>query len=434
MSVPSEASSIEIPLIHRDSSRNPESSSARCGRSLTITASIFVLFALVGCGPSEEDLAVVDYIYSQPDRIDDGFEIGSLADANLDVTALGKAVENIGSGKYGEIHSLLIYRNGKLVFEEYFPGHDYLWDGPYFHGNVINWDIDRRHNIHSDGKSITSACIGIAIDQGFIGSVDDSIFDYLPEYQHLNTDGKDQITIEHLLTMTSGLEWDEWGSSYSETTNDVIALWVNCDDPVECILEKPLISEPGTAFTYSGGNMIVLGEIIKNATGRDIEAFSWEYLFDPLEIETPPWRWINDSGVIYAGGDQLLTPREMLKFGVTYLNGGVWEGRQIIPFEWVANSAKPHDGPDNTWLNHLLRPIPPGEGTWGRRGYSYSWWTHEFSHRDVNFPTYWAGGWGGQKIIVLPQQDAVVVFTGANYSSADNTTKILTKYVIPAFR
>lgn len=388
-----------------------------------------ILVILTGCGSEP----IHAYSYRQPEQVDDGFEVGSLAQANIDVNLLESAVDEIKGGKYGEIHSLLIYKDGKLVFEVYFPGHDYQWDSPNFHGNWVTWNVDRRHNIHSAGKSITSACIGIAIDQGFIESVAQSIFDYLPEHQHLNTAGKDQITIEHLLTMTSGLEWDEWGTSYSNESNDIIALWFDCEDPIACILERPLISEPGTKFTYSGGNIIVLGEIIKNATGMDIEAFSWQYLFKPLGIETPPWRWIGDTGVIYAGGDQQLTPREMLKFGVTYLDGGAWNGQQIVPKSWVKNSATPYSGSDNRWFNHPLRPIPPGDDTWGWRGYSYAWWTHEFSHAGVKIPAYWTFGWGGQKIVVFPDKNAVVVFTGANYTSADATAKILVKNVIPAF-
>ncbi|MEJ2304703.1 MAG: serine hydrolase [Anaerolineales bacterium] len=384
---------------------------------------------IVGCGSHLS----IQYTYRQPEQLNDGFEVGSLAQVNMDVNLLESVVDDIKDSKYGEIHSLLIYKDGKLVFEEYFPGHDYQWDGLNFHGDWVNWDVDRRHNIHSAGKSITSACIGIAIDQGFIESVDQSIFDYLPEHQHLNTAGKDQITIEHLLTMTSGLEWDEWGTSYSDENNDVIALWVDCQDPIACILERPLVSEPGTKFTYSGGNIIVLGEIIRNATGMDIEAYSWQYLFEPLGIETPTWRWIGDTGVIYAGGDQQLTPREMLKFGVTYLDGGIWNRQQIVPESWVENSAVPYSGPDNRWFNHPLRPIPPGDNTWGARGYSHAWWTHDFSHAGKIIPAYWAFGWGGQKIVVFPDQKAVVVFTGGNYTSADATTKILVKYVIPAF-
>lgn len=373
-----------------------------------------------------------NYSYRQPAQLDDGIEVGSLAEVSLDEQLLGSMVEDIENGEFGEIHSILIYMDEKLVFEEYFPGHDYQWDGPDFHGAWVNWDAGRRHNVHSVGKSITSACVGIAIEQGFIESVDQSIFDYLPDHQYLNTNGKDKITIEHLLTMTSGLEWDEWGSSYSSADNDVIGLWFDCTDPIACILEKPLVSEPGKRLNYSGGNVIILGEIIKNATGLDIEAFSWQFLFEPLGIETPPWRWIGDTGVVYAGGDQQLTPREMMKFGVTYLNDGAWDGHQVIPAGWVENSAAPYSGPENTWLNHPLNPIPPGDNAWGKRGYAYSWWTHEFSHAGRKIPAYWAFGWGGQKIAVLPDQNAVVVFTGESYVSADATTQVLINNIIPA--
>jgi CubicO group peptidase (beta-lactamase class C family) len=387
-----------------------------------------VALLLISCGSDPSG----QYTYRQPETVDGGLDVGTLEEVSMDQALIESAVDDISGGKYGEVHSLLIYKDGRLVFEEYLPGHDYLWDGPDFHGAWVNWDRDREHNIHSAGKSITSACIGIAVDQGFIDSVDQSIFDYLPQYQYLNTAGKHRITIEHLLAMTSGLEWDEWGTSYSSEENDVIALWLECDDPVACVLEKPLVSEPGTEFTYSGGNMIVLGEIIQNATDMDIEAFSGKYLFAPLGIDTPEWRWIEGSGVVYAAGDQELTPREMLKFGVTYLNGGVWDGQQIVPEQWVEHSANPYPGPDNSWHNSFLQPIPPGDNTWGLRGYSYTWWTHQFSHSGKEFPAFWAFGWGGQKIVVFPDQNAVVVVTGGNYTSADTTAKILTEYVIPA--
>lgn len=399
------------------------------GRIYIILLFSVILVFLAACS-SETDHS---YAYHQPEQMDDGLEVGSLGETNLDVNLLDTAVDDINNGDYGEIHSMLIYKDGKLVFEAYFPGHDYQWDGENFHGKWVNWDIDRRHNIHSAGKSITSACIGIAIDQGYIKRVDQSIFDYLPDYQSFNTAGKDKITIEHLLTMTSGLEWDEWGSSYSSPDNDVIALWFDCADPIACILEKPLVSQPGTNFNYSGGNIILLGEILKNATGLDIEAFSWQYLFDPLGIEKPPWRWIGNTGVVYAGGDQELTTREMLKFGMTYLNDGVWNGEQIIPQDWVEKSTIPYSGPDSHWFNHPLHQIPPGDGAWGVRGYSYTWWTHEFLNIGRRTTAYWAFGWGGQKIIIFPDRGTVVVFTGGNYTSADETSKILVKYVIPAF-
>jgi CubicO group peptidase (beta-lactamase class C family) len=385
------------------------------------------LLVLSGCGAESDS----QYIFQTPKTAVNGLETGSISEANIDSALFGRAVERINNGDYGEVHSLLIFKDGKLVVEEYFPGHDYKWDGPDYHGRLVNWNSDERHNIHSVGKSITSAAVGIAVNEGFIESIDQSIFDYLPDHQHLNVDGKDQIKIEHLLTMTSGLAWDEWSVPYSSPENDIIKLWLECDDQVTCILEAPLEGEPGTEFTYSGGNMVLLGEIVENATDMEIEAFANEYLFAPLGID--PVEWVRfDSGVIYAGGDQYMTPREMIKFGVTYLNNGVWEGDQIVAEKWVESSATPYSGPDNTWLNHVLQPIPPGDNIWGRRGYSYTWWTHEFSEAGEDMPAYWALGFGGQNIYILPEQDTVVVFTGGNYTTTSPVPKILTDYVLPS--
>jgi CubicO group peptidase (beta-lactamase class C family) len=261
--------------------------------------------------------------------------------------------------------------------------------------------------------------------------VEQSIFDYLPDHLHHATGGKEQITIEHLLTMTSGLEWDEWGAPYTTTKNDLIRIMDECDDQIDCVLAAPLVSEPGMDYTYTGGGMSVLGEIIKNATGMDIEAFSNEYMFAPLGIDPVEWRRF-DSGIIYAGGEQRMSSRDMVKFGATFLNDGVWKGQQIVSEEWVDKSATPYPGPDNSWLNHFLRPIPPSDGTWGQRGYSYSWWTHEFSDSGTKIHAYYASGWGGQAIIVLPEKQAVAVFTGGNYATMSPVIKILSRYVIPA--
>jgi len=394
------------------------------GRGL---AYILLALALVGCGARTPGTGA----YAAPVSADDGLAVGSAEEVGVDVAPLLLAASDISEGQFGEIHSLLLLKDGKLVFEAYFTGHDYAWEAPGFRGARVNWGRDTAHNVHSVGKSITSACVGIAIDKGFISSVDDSVWQYLPDYRHLNTGGKNQITIEHLLAMTSGLAWDEWGASYQDDSNDVIGMWLQSDDPIAYVLAKPLVSEPGTEFTYSGGNMVVLGEIIRNATGMDIEAFSGEYLFQPLGIEPPEWSWINDD-VVYAGGDQRMTPREMLILGAMFLNEGAWGGERVLSQQWVAHCASPYPGPDHTWFNYPLRPVPPGEGTWGPRGYAYGWWVHTFRLRGKRCPAYWAFGWGGQRIIVLPEQEAVVVFTAANYTHSDPTPRILTQYILPA--
>jgi len=387
-------------------------------KRIILLISILALL-LAGC----QSEPAVQYIYQPPGNINDGFDVGSLDEVNIDLALIEKAVNDINRGKYKEVHSMLIFKDDKLVLEEYFTGHEYIWDAPDHHGELVTWDRTMPHEIMSDTKSITSICIGIAIDKGFIESVHQSIFDYLPEHQHLNTDGKDKITIEHLLTMTSGLEWDEWGEPLSSTGNDIVEIWFHDEGPMNFILERPLVDELGTSFTYSGGNMIVLGEIIKYATKMNIAEFSAKYLFEPLDIDSFDWWHRFDNGVFEAGGGLKMTPRDMVKIGVTFLNNGVWNGQQIISEQWVEKSATAFFG--NKGIN-----VP---GTDKKNvGYSYSWWTKTFSNSGKRINTFYAGGWGGQNIMVLPEVSAVVVLTGGNYTSEVKTFNIVEKYVIPA--
>ncbi len=366
--------------------------------------------------------AASQYTYQLPENIDDGLDVVTLDAVNIDANLLGAAVDQIRAGKYKEVHSMLIFKDNKLVFEEYFPGHRYKWDGPGNHGAWVKWNKYMPHKIMSDTKSLTSTSIGLAIEHGFIESVHQSIFDYLPEHQHLNTGGKNKITIEHLLTMTSGLEWKEWGTSYTDMGNDILKLWVECEDQVTCILEKSLIAEPGTSFTYSGGGMVLLGEILKNATNMNIELFSEQYLFEPLGIKPPVWEKY-PSGVIDGAGGVKITPRDMGKIGLTFLNDGVWNGAQVISKGWVEKSATTYPG------NERIKV--PGTDS-GRNGYAYTWWTKEYSHSGEKINMFYAGGWGGQVIMVFPELNTVVVFTGGNYTSKTTAFSVLEKYVLPA--
>ncbi len=363
------------------------------------------------------------YTYQSPENINDGFKVGTLDEVNIDTKLIEEAVNEISKGKYKEVHSMLIFKDNKLVFEEYFDGHQYKWEAPNHHGDWISWDRELLHDIKSVTKSITSTCIGIAVNTGFIESVNQSIFDYLPDYQFLNTDGKGTITIEHLLTMTSGLAWDEWSAPLSSPANDIIGLWFQCDDQIACILERPLIDEPGTNFTYSGGNMIVLGEIIRNATDLAIDEFSGKYLFAPLEVDSFYWSLKYNNGVIETAGSLEITPRSMAKIGATFLNKGNWNGKQIISEQWVEKSAISYPG------NHGINI--PGVAS-GKNGYSYSWWIKPYNKSGKEINMFSAGGWGGQEIMVIPELNTVIVFTGGNYLSNVKVFKIFEKYILPA--
>ena len=364
--------------------------------------------------------STAQYTYRSPEKLNDGLETGSLLEVKIKPEPIEEAVGKIIEGQFPEVHALLIIKDNKLVVEEYFTGHDWKWDAPMHHGDLVKWDKTMLHNLHSATKSITSACIGIAIEEGYIENANRSIFDYLPEHQHLKKGGKEKITIEHLLTMTSGLEWPEWSAPYSSIENPCIEIWFQDRDPVSYILEKPLVDPPGTTFNYSSGNMILLGEILRNATGMNIDDFSCKNLFQPMGIDSSAWPEVYPNGAF--NNTLYLTPRAMAKFGLTYLNKGLWNGQRIIPEEWVEKSATEYRG------NHGINI--PGESS-GRMGYSYSWWTKTYTERGKTIHMYTASGFGGQHIMVLPEANAVVVFTEGNYLTKRPPFKILKKYILP---
>lgn len=282
------------------------------------------------------------------------------------------------------------------------------------------------HVMQSVTKSITSVLIGIAINNGFIKSVNQSIFDYLPNHQHLNNDGKNSITIEHLLTLTSGLQWNEWNTHLDSKDNDLIRVWFyGHNDPVSYILKKPFINKPGTSFNYSAGDMFLLGEIINNATKMGVDKFSAKYLFEPLGINSFDWWLKYEGGFIETASGLKMTPRDMIKIGVTFLNNGVWNGKQIVSGKWVEKSSSPYPG--NTGIK------VPGEDL-GELSYSYSWWVKEYSSQGRKIYSFSANGWGGQKIIVFPEINSVVVFTGGNFISEVQGRKILENYILPAIK
>lgn len=161
----------------------------------------------------------------------------------------------------------------------------------------------------SVSKALTSALVGIAIDHGFIQSVDEKIFSFFPDYTYLKDKRKDNITLEHLLTMTSGFQWNEWEASISDEVNDIRQL-LTVSDPIKYILKKPVIHEPGTYWYYSGGDVTLLGEVIRETTDLRLDEFAEQYLFKPLGIEEYKWGQFK-AYIIHASGDLHLSPRSV---------------------------------------------------------------------------------------------------------------------------
>ena len=264
------------------------------------------------------------------------------------------------------LHSLLISHRGELVFEEYYNGAD----------------PRRPANMKSASKSVISALIGIAIDEGHIKSVEDPITKYFPEYILNQTDpDKQLITIENLLTMQSGLE---------TTSNRNYGKWVLSENWVEFVLNQPLVAKPGTRMLYSTGSTHLLSAILTRASGINTKEFAQKHLASQLGYSMSYWSR-DPQGIYFGGNDMEMTPRQMLAFGELYLNKGVHEGRQIIPTNWVKESYRPH----------VLSPR--GQG----RYYGYGWWLRDLAGMLV--PVAW--GYGGQLIFVVEPMDLVVVAT-----------------------
>ncbi len=350
-----------------------------------------ILILVLGCKNYND----ISYTYKIPENLSDSLEVATISNVKIDSTLIYQGIKKIKGGALGQTHSLLIYRDNKLVVEEYFPGNKYIWDAPEHYGEYVQWNKNDLHNIMSVNKSITAACVGIAIDKRMIKSVKQPIFDYLPEHQQLKSNGKENITIEHLLTMTSGLVWTEWGIDYSSPENPIIGIWFTDKDPVSFILDAPLVQEPGTHFSYYGGNQILLGEILKNASGISIDEFSKKYLFELMGIHHVEWTNRFKNGVIECAANLKMTSRDMLKFGITFLNEGRWNQTQLISQNWIEKSSEPYS-------NNIDIKIP-GEHS-GRVGYAYSWWTKNITNGKTKMSIFWANGWGGQKIIVIPKK------------------------------
>ncbi len=385
----------------------------RTRKSNLLNACVFSLLFYFGCS---DNINISSYIYNIPGQTNDGWETASLASVGMDeipIVDLMNELNEIGEHK---IHSLLIVKDGTLVFEEYFQGDKFKL--AQYTGET-GFDRNDTHTLCSATKSFTSALIGIAIDNDFIQSVDQKVFDFFPEYSDIlaNAPEKRDISLKHLLTMTSGLDYDDQTYSYYDPRNDMYLMYES-EDPIRFLLSKELVTAPGMAYKYNNNNTIILGEIIHKATGQRLDTFSENYLFDKLGITNFEWQ-IMPAGVVLASGELRLCSRDMAKFGLLFLNNGLWNSERIISQEWIDISTFKHIYPDNNWGD--------------LDGYGYQWWLWE-SISTVNFSAYAASGWGGQWIIVSPGLHTVIVLTGGNYytEEAISIQSILVNYLIPS--
>lgn len=268
-----------------------------------------------------------------------------------------------------DLHGLIMVRNGR-VFLECYPH-------PYSPTDL--------HNVKSVSKSIMSAMVGIALEEGIIESLDETVYDYFPQYFTEDMDPrKKAITLRHLLTMTSGLELDENGP--------ITGLIFNSDDWIAATLGRPLVEDPGTTYNYSTALSHIMSGVLTEAGGHGLLQLCEKYLFGPLGISQARWRQ-GPKGYYVGGAELFLTPRDLARFGMLYLNNGQWNGRSLVSKAWVVESTSGHVS------------IP---GSNQRYGY---WWYVN----DEGFIN--AIGWGGQGISYHPETNIVSVTTSANHQT-----------------
>lgn len=305
-----------------------------------------------------------------------------------DLEAVFEQAESITS-----LRSILIQQNGELLGEDYFR--DATPDHPY--------------NIKSASKSITALLVGIAVGQGEI-SLDETLGDYFPDYFESNPNPeKEAITIRNLLSMQAGLE---------TTSFQNYGAWVISDNWAEFQLDMPLEEEPGGKMVYSTGISHLLSVIITKATEMSTREFANQNLFRPLDIRVGGWD--RDPQGYYMGGNNLaLTPSDLLKIGQMMLNGGTWDGERIVSQQWVRDSF-------GSYTRSNFNPY----------NYGYMWWNRPVDGYDVFF----AWGFGGQYIFMIPKLNAVVVvtsfLTNANQSRTykEPVFDLLENYILPVLK
>jgi CubicO group peptidase (beta-lactamase class C family) len=339
----------------------------------------------------------------------DGWRATAPEDVGVNPEHLDKAERMIGARLRNSVNALVIVKSGYLVFEKYYNG----------------FNENRSHHVASVTKSVTSALVGIAIDNGFIESVEQKVLDFFPEFRPKGRDVlKRKITLQHLLTMTAGFKW-HWGAYGAEPLGSRM---VRSKDWARFVLNLPFREHELGRFQYNSGVSHLISAIISRAVGKPARQFANEVLFAPIGAskvssggvltanvpigETPSPQWVEDpQGNTLGGWGLSLRPRDMARFGFLYLNEGKWDGGRIVSKQWILNSvsARTHMGKASA-------------------DYGYQWWLREVNGVFV----FAACGIGGHHIFCVPEKDLVVIIASRQAARWQDRWPLLEKCILPA--
>jgi CubicO group peptidase (beta-lactamase class C family) len=365
---------------------------------------------ITATGYAQQIFRDTNYVYSIPKQLNDGIAVDSFTRNNKE--KIVDLTKKILSNEFPNIHSMLIVRNNKLIYENYFDGTDEIRGRKL---GYVEQNINSLHDCRSISKSITSTCIAIAIKQKLIKSIDEPIVKYFPEYEQYFDSTKRKITIKHLLTMTAGFEWDE-NISYRNLKNSELQMILS-NDPIKYVLTRPIISEPGIKWNYCGGQSELLGQIIQKVSTLTLAKFAEKYLFTPLGISEYQWLTLKKDMPSAASGLRLRS-RDLLKIGLLYLDDGQWHSNQIIEKEWTLIS---------------LSSVVKMEND---KGYGFQFYTSTHTINGRNIFISEAAGNGGQRIFFCKELNLIVVITAGNYDVRgieNNSKKALVDFIIPSF-
>ncbi|SDO63218.1 serine hydrolase [Afipia sp. GAS231] len=352
-----------------------------------------------------------------PTALDDGWVTASPESTGLDGARLCGIAARLKEME-ADVHAVVIVRHGKLVFEQYFAGYDEPWGE---NGGRHEFDATTKHDLRSASKSLVSLLVGIAIDRKLIANADEPVVKFYPEFADVKSPGWDQITLRHLLTMSSGMQWDE-NRGWDDPKNDEPHLG-NESDPIRYVLSKPVARPPDALWTYNGGSTNLLGSILERVSGKPLDAFARETLFQPLGITDFEWKNYPENKKIAPAAGLRLRPRDAAKIGQLVLDHGAWNGKQIVSADWIAQSVKPR-----------FQAIGYFSGLFF---YGQQWWLGRSIVDGSEVKWIAAMGSGGQRIFIVPERDLVVMTTSGLYfrtRQGDGALDMLTNVILPSVR
>jgi CubicO group peptidase (beta-lactamase class C family) len=355
---------------------------------------LYITFCvLVACSELKEK-----YTYQMPTSMKDGWQTGSLSSLGIDMARHTRFFDSLPAPKKHNLHSFLLIKHNKLVLEEYFGEEDALVS----------------HDLRSATKSITALLVGIAVDKGYIKSIDEPVSTYLKGYWSAKSKDarKDSLSIRHLLTMSSGLACNDWNSTSQGNEEKMY----QTQDWLSFMANLPMHTLPGKESHYCTGGVVLLGEIISQASGMRVDQFARQHLFEPLGIKSAKWSYFKDDQKVDTGGHLYLTSRDFGKIGQLVLQQGKWEQQQLVSTDWIRLATQ-----EQVRLADKF-------------AYGFLWWKHSFNISQTQWQATCAQGNGGQFLFVFPDLQLVAVFTGGNYNSpkTDMPFEIVSKLVLPS--